>query len=187
MVTKMYLFLKKTVFTSCSLHNETFCLTNIFLSNFMFFWLCIIAHQYSEMFCWPCIIAHQYNKIKAVSQMVDTLCYQVGRSEVRFPMVSLEFFSDISFQTRYGPGIDSASNRNEYQPVHRADNLTTFMCQLSWNLEASTSWNPLGLSRPVIRLLYHFTFPVMKYIMMWFQYLVFQLSYVTMSQIKQLW
>jgi len=40
------------------------------------------------------------------------------------------------------------------QPVHTADNLTTLMCQLSWNLGASTSWNPQGLSRPVIVLLY---------------------------------
>jgi hypothetical protein len=38
--------------------------------------------------------------------------------------------------------------------VHRADNLTTFMCQLSRNLGASTSWNPKGLSRPVMGLLY---------------------------------
>ena len=35
------------------------------------------------------------------------------------------------------------------RPVRRADNLTTFMCLLSWNLGASTSWNPQGLSRPV--------------------------------------
>jgi hypothetical protein len=40
-------------------------------------------------------------------------------------------------------------NRNEYQVrlVCRADNLTTFM---SWNLGASTSWNPMGLSRPIM-------------------------------------
>jgi hypothetical protein len=31
---------------------------------------------------------------------------------------------------------------------------TTFVCRLSRNLEASTSWNPYGLSRPVIGLLY---------------------------------
>jgi len=37
----------------------------------------------------------------------------------------------------------------------RADNVTTFMCRLSWNMGALTSWNPQGLSRPVIRL--HFT------------------------------
>jgi len=26
--------------------------------------------------------------------------------------------------------------------VRMADNLTTFMCWLSWNLGASSSWNP---------------------------------------------
>jgi len=32
------------------------------------------------------------------------------------PMVSLEFFIDIkSFRSHYDPGVDSASNRNEYQ------------------------------------------------------------------------
>ena len=38
--------------------------------------------------------------------------------------------------------------------MRRADNLTTFMCRLFWNLGASTSWNPQGLSRPVMELLY---------------------------------
>jgi len=41
-----------------------------------------------------------------------------------------------------------------WHTVRRADNLTTFMCRLSWNLGASTSWNPQGLSRPVMGLLY---------------------------------
>jgi hypothetical protein len=40
------------------------------------------------------------------------------------------------------------------RPVCRSDNLTTFTCRLSWNLGASTSWNPQGLSRPVMGLLY---------------------------------
>jgi hypothetical protein len=39
------------------------------------------------------------------------------------------------------------------QSVHGADNLTTFMCALSWKLEVSTSWNPQGLSSPGISLL----------------------------------
>ena len=39
--------------------------------------------------------------------------------------------------------------------MRRAD-LTTFVCRLSWNLGASTSWNPQGLSRPVMGLLYLF-------------------------------
>jgi len=38
--------------------------------------------------------------------------------------------------------------------MRKADNLITFMCRSSWNLGASTSWNPQGLSRPVMGLLY---------------------------------
>jgi hypothetical protein len=40
--------------------------------------------------------------------------------------------------------------------VRKANNLTTFMCRLSWNLGASISWNPQRLSRPVMGLLYLF-------------------------------
>ena len=41
---------------------------------------------------------------------------QIGRSLVRSQLMSLEFFIDIkSFRSHYGPGVDSASNRNEYQ------------------------------------------------------------------------
>ena len=35
------------------------------------------------------------------------------------------------------------------EPVRRADNIATFMCRLSWNLGASISWEPHGLSRPI--------------------------------------
>jgi hypothetical protein len=41
---------------------------------------------------------------------------QVGRSLVRSQLVSFEFFIAIkSFRSPYGPGVDSACNRNEYQ------------------------------------------------------------------------
>jgi hypothetical protein len=40
------------------------------------------------------------------------------------------------------------------KPVRTADNLTTFMCWLSWNLVASNSWKPQSLSRPVMGLFY---------------------------------
>ena len=41
---------------------------------------------------------------------------QIGRLLVRSLLVSLEFFIHIkSFRSHYGPGVDSASNRNEYQ------------------------------------------------------------------------
>ena len=39
-----------------------------------------------------------------------------------------------------------------------ADKPTTFMCRLSWNLGASTFWNPQGLSRAVMGLLYFYIF-----------------------------
>ena len=40
---------------------------------------------------------------------------QVGRSRVLFPMMSLEVFIDNPARPHYGPGVDSASNRNENQ------------------------------------------------------------------------
>ena len=44
--------------------------------------------------------------------------------------------------------------------MRRTDNLTTFICRLSWNLGASTSWNLQGLSRTVMRLLYLLLFTI---------------------------
>ena len=41
---------------------------------------------------------------------------QIGRSLVRSQLVSLEFFIHIkSFRSHCGPGVDTTSNRNEYQ------------------------------------------------------------------------
>ena len=36
-----------------------------------------------------------------------------GRLRVRFPMVSFEFFIDLTLPAAYGTEVDSASNRNE--------------------------------------------------------------------------
>ena len=49
--------------------------------------------------------------------------------------------------------------------MRRADILTTFKCRLSWNLEASTSWNSQGLSRPVMELLYLYCTETQKYLL----------------------
>jgi hypothetical protein len=54
---------------------------------------------------------------------------QAGRLRVRFPMRLLDFLID------YGPGVDPASNRNEYQDSSsgkerlacKADNLTAIL------------------------------------------------------------
>ena len=77
------------------------------------------------------------------------------------------FFIDIkSFRSHYGPGVDSVSNRNEYQECFlggkggRCVRLTTYHypVPLSRNLGTLTSWNPLSHSRPVTGLLYLFIF-----------------------------
>jgi hypothetical protein len=63
-----------------------------------------------------------------------------------------------NFSGRYGLGVASFANRNEYRDyslgglrrlVSKADILTTFLSRFSRTLRTSTSWNPLGLSRPV--------------------------------------
>jgi hypothetical protein len=40
---------------------------------------------------------------------------QAGRLRVRFPVRSLDFLIDLILPAAYNPGVDSASNRNEYQ------------------------------------------------------------------------
>ena len=61
----------------------------------------------------------------------------------------------------YGPGVDSASNRNEYQENFLGVNAAGahgwkpyhLPVPLSWNLGTLTSWNTLGHSRPVTGLI----------------------------------
>jgi hypothetical protein len=93
--------------------------------------------------------------------LVEALRYKSEGRRFDFRWFYWNFSLIQSFRPHCGLGIDSASNRNEYQEYfqggkggRRAENLTTFMCRLSWNLGASTSWNPQGLSRPVMGLLY---------------------------------
>ena len=91
---------------------------------------------------------------------------ETGRTWVSFLMVN-GIFHWQSFWLHYGPGVNSASNRNEYQEYFLGVKVTsaygwqpdqlhvpTFMCWMLWNLGASTSWNPQDLSRPVQGLLY---------------------------------
>ena len=67
-------------------------------------------------------------------------------------------------------GVNSASNRNEYQEYFlggkggQCVRLTTYHhpVPLSRNLGTLTSWNPLGLSRPVMGMLYLFNPPPQK-------------------------
>ena len=47
---------------------------------------------------------------------------QAGRSRVRFPIGSMGFSIDIILKLYYGCGIDSSSNRNEYQEYFLSTN-----------------------------------------------------------------
>jgi len=78
-------------------------------------------------------------------------------------MVSQEFFVDIILPAELMPLIDSSYKINEYQEyfvgrlrrsARRADNLTTSMRRLSWNLGSSTSRKPQNLYRTVQGLFY---------------------------------
>ena len=82
-----------------------------------------------------------------VAQLVEALRYNPEGRGFEFRRCYWNFPLRQSFRPHCGPGIDSASNRNEYReyflreerwPVRRADKFTTFMCRLSRNLEAST-------------------------------------------------
>jgi hypothetical protein len=81
---------------------------------------------------------------------------QTRRSWLQLLMVSLEFFTDIIL------GLTQPLTEMNIRNISwgwrllvcRTDNLTTFVCQMSWNLAASISWNPQGLPRLVQGLLY---------------------------------
>ena len=65
------------------------------------------------------------------------------------------------FHWHYSPGVDSASNRNEYQEDFLGVNVAGaygwqpyhLPVSLSWNMGTLTSWYPLGHSRPVTGIL----------------------------------
>jgi hypothetical protein len=78
-------------------------------SNFMYVGIQPTSHHHHHHHHTP---ARIHTKLYTV-RMRTVL--QAGRSQVRFPMVSWEFFFDIILPAAYGPGVDSASNRNEYQ------------------------------------------------------------------------
>ena len=75
----------------------------------------------------------------AVAQLVEALRYKPEGRGFDSRWYHWNFSLILSFWPHYGPGVDSASNRNEYQEYFlgvkaagvRADNLTTIMCRLS--------------------------------------------------------
>jgi hypothetical protein len=79
---------------------------------------------------------------------------QTVRSQVWFLIRPLVFSIDLIVAAHYGPGTNSACNRNEHQdsswdkewPAHKDDSLiTTLFAGYLQNMGASMSHNPMGL------------------------------------------
>jgi len=94
-----------------------------------------------------------------VAQFVDTPRYQPEGWELNSRWGHWAISFTLSFQPHYGPGVNWASNRNEYQGYllggigGKCIQLTTLPPSCTaWLeiLEASTSQSPVGLSRPVM-------------------------------------
>ena len=91
-----------------------------------------------------------------VAQLVEALRYEPeGRG---FDYRLCQWHIDILtyfFRPQYDPGFDSACNRNGYQEYFlvgkggQCVGQRTLLRQLSWNLGASTFWNPQDLFRSV--------------------------------------
>jgi hypothetical protein len=71
--------------------------------------------------CGFCAVRREFSDVIQLSDackgghvVVWVTALLTGMLRVRFPMVSLEFFSDI-IRPHCGPGVDSASHKNEYK------------------------------------------------------------------------
>ena len=92
------------------------------------------------------VISHLlFNEVAGTAYMYFLCAYKFQNLlYILFQMVSLGFFMDIkSFRSHYGPGVDSACNRNEYQEyflggkkrlVRKADILNAILghCHVIW-------------------------------------------------------
>ena len=101
---------------------------------------------------WECLPWR--NMWYSVAQLFEALCYKQEGSGFDSRWCHWNFLLTLSFRLHY-----------EYQEYFLGGKgsrcvglttFTTFMCRVSWNLGASNSWNPQGLSRPVMGLLYLF-------------------------------
>ena len=50
-----------------------------------------------------------------MTQLVEALCYKSESRGFDSRWCHWSFFIDLSLRPHYGPGVDTASNRNEYQ------------------------------------------------------------------------
>jgi hypothetical protein len=75
------------------------------------FLACLTLRPWRWSQCVPPKLRLTFNRLHVIDWGI---MLQVGRSRVRFSMSSLYFSVDL-FLLQYGPGVDPAPNRNEYQ------------------------------------------------------------------------
>jgi hypothetical protein len=72
----------------------------------------------------PCVKKLAWQRVKkleinisvfSVAQLVEALCYDPEGRGFDLRWCNWNFSLTYSFRPHYGPGVDSASNRNEYQ------------------------------------------------------------------------
>jgi hypothetical protein len=107
----------------------------------------------------------------AVAQLVGVLHYKPeGRG---FDSRCRNFYLTQSLRSHCVPGVDSASNKNEYQEYFLGDKsgrcigLTTLSLSYADCLEilgASVSWHSQGLSRSVMGLLLHTSYEALHHV-----------------------
>ena len=103
--------------------------------------------------------------------VVKVLCYKLEGLWFDPRWCHWNFLLTYSLRSHYDPGVDSAFNRNEYQENFLGVNAAGaygwqpyhLPMPLSWNMGTLTSWNPLGHSRPVTRLMITPEIPLLLY------------------------
>jgi len=116
---------------------------------------------------------HIFVMLQYVAQLVEALRFKPEDCGFSFPWGDMDFFIDIIFRPHYGPGFDSASNRNEHQVYFllgkggRCVGLTPLLTShAGWleNLRASIFWSLIMTNPGLYRGTFNFTFYSVWYI-----------------------